>query len=61
MSTPMDRLQGNMWDANVVCKCLGHCELSRFEDLGLIEACRYDEAEQQEMSYIFKDEGLLTQ
>jgi hypothetical protein len=59
MNDVLDRLQGAMWDANIVCKCLGRCELNRFEDLGLMEACRYEQSDQTMMEYIFKDEGAI--
>jgi len=36
-----DRLFMNYWDANVACKCIGLCPLGRFEDLSLMDVCRY--------------------
>jgi len=36
-----DRLFGNYWDANIACKCIGMCPLGRFEDLSLMNVCRY--------------------
>ena len=40
MDSPIDRLTGIMWDANLACKCLGKCPVSRFEDLAILEQCR---------------------
>lgn len=93
MPDVLDRLTGNMWDANVVCKvrhptprytcisvqfcrlcwhrsclmssllfcldfqCLGKCELNRFEDLGLVDTCRYEEEDERMMDYLLKSEG----
>jgi len=57
MPDVLDALTGNMWDANVVCKCLGKCELNRFEDLGLVETCRYEEQDERMMDYLLKSEG----
>jgi len=53
MADPMDRLSGNMWDANVVCKCLGKCRLNRFEELGLMDTCHYEEDEEAMMRRLF--------
>lgn len=57
----LDRLEGRMWDANVVCKCLGHCDVSRFEDLGMMDACRYGDVEEQMMDALFSAEGKIPQ
>lgn len=55
----LDRLNSNMWDANVACKCLGRCDLNRFEDLGLLESCRYEAADERMMQYVFMYEAQL--
>jgi hypothetical protein len=57
MTTPLDRLAGIMWDANIVCKCMGKCDLGRFEDLGMLDQCRYGEQEDQMMRFIYRYEG----
>ena len=59
LNQPIDRLKGEMWDANVVCKCLGYCEISRFEDLNLNEACRYEETNEVMMRELFSHEAEL--
>lgn len=51
--TPADVERSNNWDANVVCKCLGQCELDPFEHLGLIRACRYDDKDRTAMDFAF--------
>lgn len=61
LSNNLDRLDGRMWDANIVCKCLGHCEMSRFEDIGLMDACAYGDLEEQSMKLIFEREGKIEQ
>lgn len=55
MSSAVDRLEGNMWDANIACKCLGRCPLDRFETLGLAEPCAYDHQQALAMEYVFAD------
>jgi len=54
LSDIKDRLEGLMWDANVVCKCLGHCPIKQFENLSLLEACRYDERNEESMAYVLE-------
>eukprot|EP01006_Ploeotia_vitrea_P006691 TRINITY_DN1441_c0_g1_i2.p1 TRINITY_DN1441_c0_g1~~TRINITY_DN1441_c0_g1_i2.p1 ORF type:complete len:105 (-),score=53.49 TRINITY_DN1441_c0_g1_i2:67-381(-) len=61
MSGPIDRLTGKMWDANVACKCIGKCPLNLFEDLGLTETCRYDEADEKLMHYALQKEAMVNQ
>ena len=51
--TPADVERSNNWDANVVCKCLGQCDLDPFEHLGLIKACRYDDKDRTAMDFAF--------
>lgn len=40
-------------------QCLGRCELNRFEDLGLIETCRFEKSDQVAMDYVFKQEAEI--
>ena len=51
--TPADVARSNLWDANIVCKCLGQCDLDPFEHLGLIKQCRYDDRDRIAMEYVF--------
>jgi len=48
-----DRLFGNYWDANVACKCIGMCPLGRFEDLSLMDVCRYGSFEEMFAELLF--------
>ncbi len=38
---------------------MGKCELSRFEDLGLVQACEYSELDEKMMRQLFKDESEI--
>jgi len=59
LDKPRDYLSNNMWDANVVCKCLGKCPLGPFEDLGLLDVCRYGPEEEALMAYIYKEQQVV--
>lgn len=56
MPNAIDRLKGEMWDANIVCKCIGHCDLNRFEDLNMLEQCRYEKTDQESMKMVLEPE-----
>jgi len=49
-----DMRNGNMWDANTVCKCLGKCRMGHLEHLSLIKQCRYGPAQELAMSEAFR-------
>ena len=50
---------GNTWDANVACKCLGKCALQPFEDLNLIQTCRYSAQDEARMEYLISNEDII--